>query len=80
MSLTRNERKSHLKLHAIAYGRISPWVIYNCESGQKFLSELSSEQVAMIWQYIDSDHWQKKFKDYPEDQKYAQEILQKAGW
>lgn len=66
--------------YAITTGRISPWVIYNSESGQKFLSELSSEQVAMIWSYIDSDTWQKKFVEYAKDRAYAQEILTKAGW
>ena len=66
--------------HAIASGRISPWVIYNSESGQKFLSELSTEQIAMIWSYIDSDFWMKKFRDYPADQEYAKDILKKAGW
>jgi hypothetical protein len=66
--------------YAITTGRISPWVIYNSESGQKFLSELSSEQVAMIWPYIDSDTWQKKFAESAKDRAYAQEILTKAGW
>ena len=66
--------------HAITAGRISPWVIYSSESGQKFLSELSSEQVAMIWIYIDSDVWQKKFQTYPADQEYSKEMLKQAGW
>lgn len=66
--------------HAINTGRISPWAIYNSESGQKFLSELVPTQLAMIWPYIDSDTWQKKFADYPADQAYAQDILSKAGW
>jgi hypothetical protein len=66
--------------YAITAGRISPWIIYNCESGQQFLNSLTSDQVAMIWSYIDSDVWQKKFADYPADQAYAQEILTKAGW
>jgi len=65
---------------AITTGRLSGWVIYNSESGQKFLSTLNTEQVAMIWPYIDSDFWQKKFKDYPEDVDLAKEILEKAGW
>jgi len=71
---------SNAMTHAVGNGRISPWVIYNCESGQKFLNELNTEQIAMIWPYIDSDFWQKKFKDYPADQEYAKDILMKAGW
>jgi hypothetical protein len=64
----------------ITCGRISPWVIYNSEAGQKFLSELNSEQLAMIWPYIDSDVWQKRFHDYMADQEFVKDILAKAGW
>ena len=64
----------------ISCGRISPWVIYNSEAGQKFLSELNSEQLRMIWSYIDTDFWQKKFHDYMADQEYVKDILVKAGW
>ena len=71
---------SNAMCHAITTGRISPWIIYNSESGQQFLSELSTEQIAMIWSYIDSDFWMKKFQDYPADQEYAKDILIKAGW
>jgi hypothetical protein len=66
--------------YAITAGRVSPWVIYNSESGQKFLGELNTEQVAMIWPYIDSDVWQKRFADRPEDVEYAKQILKTAGW
>ena len=66
--------------YAITAGRVSPWVIYNSESGQKFLSDLTSEQIDMIWSYVDSDFWMKKFQDYPADQEYAKDILNKAGW
>jgi len=71
---------SNAMCHAITTGRISPWIIYNSESGQQFLSELSTEQIAMIWSYIDSDFWMKKFQDYPADQEYTKDILTKAGW
>jgi hypothetical protein len=66
--------------YAITTGRISPWIIYNCESGQQFLASLTSDQIGMIWSYIDSDEWQKKFNNYPADQEYARDILNKAGW
>ena len=67
-------------VYAVTTGRISPWIVYNCESGQKFLSELDSSQLAMIWPYIDSEIWMKKFADYVADQEYVKEMLQKAGW
>lgn len=67
-------------VYAVTTGRISPWVIYNCESGQKFLSQLDAQQVTMVWPYIDSDFWQKKFQDYPADQQWAQHMLAQAGW
>jgi len=71
---------SNAMCYAITTGRISPWIIYNSESGQKFLSELTSDQIAMIWSYVDSDFWMKKFQDYPADQEYDKDILSKAGW
>jgi hypothetical protein len=66
--------------YAVTTGRISPWVIYNSESGQGFLSSLDPTQVSMIWPYIDSDAWQQQFAKRAADQAYAQEILTRAGW
>ena len=65
---------------AIVNGRVSPWILYNCESGQRFLAEMSTEHQAMVWPYIDPDVWQKKLKDDPANRIEAQELLQKAGW
>jgi hypothetical protein len=66
--------------YAVSAGRISPWIIYASDSGQRFLSELDSTQVSMIWSIIDADFWMRKFKDYPADYEYAKDMLQKAGW
>jgi hypothetical protein len=71
---------SNAMTYAVTSGRISAWVLYNSESGQKFLSELDATQVAMIWPYIDSEVWAKKFADYMADREYAKDILKKAGW
>lgn len=65
---------------AISTGRISAWVLYNCASGQEFLSRLNSEQVAMVWPFIDADFWQQKFRDHPDEVKYVKSILLQAGW
>jgi hypothetical protein len=71
---------SNTMAYAVNTGRISPWVIYNCNSGQAFLADLDPTQISMIWPYIDADFWMRKFKDYPADQEYAKDILTKAGW
>jgi len=66
--------------HDIMSGRVTGWIIYNCASGQEFLDRINNEQIAMIWPWIDTDVWQKKFQDYPADTQYAGEILTQAGW
>jgi hypothetical protein len=65
--------------HHIASGRISPWVVFNCDSGVGFLDGLSEEQVEIILPYIDPDYWQKKFRDYMSDTEWTKDILEKAG-
>lgn len=65
--------------HHISTGRISPWIVYNCDSGVTFLDGLSSEQVMMVSPWIDPDYWQRKFKDYMADTEWTKEILKAAG-
>lgn len=84
---TQNPARDYLRFgndnvlcYAITTGRLSAWVLYNCDSGNEFLSRVNAEQLAMIWPWIDADFWSKKFHDYPADQAYAQEILRQAGW
>lgn len=84
---TDNPAKDYLRYgnnnaicYAVVTGRITAWILYNCESGQEFLSRINPEQISMIWAMIDSDFWQRKFRDYPADAEYAREILTQAGW
>lgn len=66
--------------HAVMSGKISAWAIYNCASGRQFLNKLSSEQLAMIYDYINPEIWQRKFVTNSADTLYCQNILQQAGW
>jgi hypothetical protein len=66
--------------YAVSTGRISAWVLYNCESGQAWLENMDPDQTKIVWPWIDPEFWQKKFRDYPADQEYAKEILKKGGW
>ena len=65
---------------AISTGRISPWLVFNSESGQAYLADMNADQTKIVWPWIDPDFWQKKFRDYPADQAYCEEILKQAGW
>jgi hypothetical protein len=65
--------------HHIANGRISPWIVYNCDSGIAFLDSLTEEQIAIIIDWIDPDYWQRKFKDYIADTEWVKMILKEAG-
>lgn len=66
--------------YTIITGRVSPWVLYNCDSGTDFLSNLDQSQIALIWSFIDADFWQKRFRDYRADTEYVRDMLRKAGW
>jgi len=86
-SSTANQAHDYLRYgnenaicHAVNSGRVSAWVLYNCDSGMEFLNRINSEQVAIIWDMINSDFWSKKFNDYPADVEYTKTILQQAGW
>ena len=65
--------------HHITTGRISPWVIYNCDSGIEFLESLSQEHLAIVLSWIDPDYWNRKFKDYVADVEWCKHVLKKAG-
>lgn len=63
----------------ISNGRISPWVIFNCNSGIDWLARANEEQIQNIMPWIDPDFWQQKFKDYLADTEWCKDILSKAG-
>jgi len=64
--------------HHIANGRISPWIVFNCESGVEFLERLSEEQIGIVLPWIDPEYWQRKFKDYVADTEWVKSILKEV--
>lgn len=65
--------------HHIVTGRISPWIVYNCDSGVEFLDSLTEEQLSIIMPWIDPDHWQKKLRDHMADTEWCKHVLREAG-
>lgn len=66
-------------IHHVSTGRISPWSIFNCASGVEFLGSLTEDQVAMIVDWINPDHWNSRFRDSASDVAWARQILETAG-
>jgi hypothetical protein len=65
--------------HHITTGRISPWVIYNCDTGIDYLEGLNIEQMDIVLPWVDPDYWSRKFKDYVADVEWCKHVLKAAG-
>jgi hypothetical protein len=66
--------------YAITSGKISPWMLYQSESGVKFLEELDESQQKMIIEYINPEQWAIKFKRNTEMVAQVKELLNAAGY
>lgn len=65
---------------AIANGRVSPWVVYNCDSGMEALKKLSDEELDMVGKILDPLYWKERFEVYSMDVDWATELLKEAGF
>jgi hypothetical protein len=43
------------------------------------LSNLNSEQIAMVFKFIEPVFWQRKLKDYLGDTEFIKSVLEQAG-
>ena len=66
-------------IHHITTGRVSPWVIFNCESGVAFLERLDEASLSLIMPWINPDFWNSNFKSNQEDVQWTRTILASAG-
>ena len=66
--------------YAITTGKISPWMLYQSNSGTHFLDTLNPDHVKMIIEYIDPEQWAIKFKRDPEVAKQIKELLGAGGY
>ena len=66
--------------YAITTGKISPWMLYQSESGVKFLEELDESQQKMIIDYINPEQWAIKFRRNNEMVTQVKELLNAAGY
>ena len=65
--------------HMIRAGKISPWVLYLCSTGDDLMSKFNEDHTKMIGKIIDPGFWMKKFKREDDDVNYIRELLEQAG-
>lgn len=60
-------------------GKISPWLLLNCASGQNMLQNFTDEQLNLVHRVIDPRHWSVKFKRYQGDLKLVKDVVSSSG-
>ena len=66
--------------YAITTGKISPWMLYQSDSGINFLDDLQEDHVKMVIDYINPELWKIKFNREPENVRAIKEILTAGGY
>lgn len=63
----------------IQKGSISGWIVYCSDTGRNWLQSLNDSELNYVWDLVNSDKWQKKFKDYKEFYKDIKDLCRQAG-
>ena len=59
-------------------GKISPWLILNCDSGKEMLSKLNDEQLEIIYPMINPEHWAVRFKRQITDVQLVKDVAKES--
>jgi hypothetical protein len=60
-------------------GKISPWLVLNCKSGKEVLSKLNDEQLNMLTNILNPQHWALRFRRQPNDVELVKNIAKEAN-
>lgn len=64
----------------ISNGKISPWLLFQSNSGVNFLDTLNQDHVKLIFDYINPEQWALKFHREPENVRAVKELLAHGGY
>lgn len=68
----------HRVVYDIQDGRISPWLLLNCNSGKMMLNQFADDQLTLIFNMLDPDYWGKKFKNCPADVEFIKTLVRES--
>ena len=60
-------------------GKISPWLVLNCSSGKQALNNFNDEQLNMLRNVLDPQHWALRFKRQPKDVELVKQVAREAN-
>jgi len=60
-------------------GKVSPWLLLNCRSGKEMLSKLNDEQLNMVYNIMDPEHWAMRFKRTPHDVELVKDVVKESN-
>jgi hypothetical protein len=66
-------------VYAIKDGKISPWLILNCDSGRALLAKFNDEQLNIVFEVLDPAYWARRFKTYPADNELIAQIVKEGN-
>ena len=66
--------------HEIVKGNISPWMLYQSDSGLQLIEQLDATQQKMILDYINPEQWAIKFKRSSDIIPEVKQLLSAAGY
>ena len=77
-----NHYFQHISLNRAVWnikdGKISPWLVLNCTSGKEMLNKLNTEQLSLIYDVMDPEHWALRFKRQPDDVQLVKDVAKES--
>jgi len=66
-------------VYDIKDGKISPWLVLNCDTGRAMLGKLNDEQLGIIFEVMNPDFWAKRFRTYPADLSLVKQVVEEGA-
>jgi hypothetical protein len=77
-----NHYFNHITLNRAVWhirdGKISPWLLLNCKSGKEMLGKFNDEQLNLVYNVINPQHWAMRFKRLPNDVTLVKDVATKS--
>ena len=60
-------------------GKVSPWLILNCDSGKAMLNSFTDEQLNLVYHVMNPQHWAKRFKRQTADVELVKDVVKQSN-